>query len=98
MPYGSLITDAQGNFYGTTYAGDKSAHCADEAGCGTIFKLTPTGTESVLYTFCSDANCADGSWPYDALIMDTQGILYGTTAAGGTGNGNGTVFKLNPQE
>jgi uncharacterized repeat protein (TIGR03803 family) len=52
-------------------------------------------TETVLYNFCSLANCADGSLPTGGLVMDASGNLYGTTDEGGT-YGEGTVFKLAP--
>ncbi len=90
-PLGSLITNGSGNFYGVTYAGG-SGHQ------GTVFELIPDGTQSqlsVLYSFCSQANCADGEYPNGGLIMDTSGNLYGTTESGGKGL-NGIVFELTP--
>jgi uncharacterized repeat protein (TIGR03803 family) len=94
-PYGGLITDANGNLYGTTWGGGAGA------GYGTVFKVTKDGKETVLYSFCSMTGCADGSSPIAGLIMDASGNLYGTTYFGGTGvcpqtgnNGCGTVFKL----
>ena len=94
-PYlGSLIEDAAGNLYGTTaYGGD--LNCNAPAGCGTVFALTKTGKEIVLYTFTG----ADGAVPLSALVRDPQGNLYGTTAYGGdltcnAPNGCGTVFEV----
>jgi uncharacterized repeat protein (TIGR03803 family) len=88
FPRSSLIFDAAGNLYGTTF--DRS---------GTVFKLTPNAdgswTESVLYSFCSLTKCSDGSNPGPALIFDQAGNLYGTTVMGGA-TGVGTVFKLTP--
>jgi uncharacterized repeat protein (TIGR03803 family) len=68
---------------------------------GTVFKLTPPATagqswvETVLYSFCSLSNCADGGVPQGDLIADQNGALFGTTQSGGS-SGNGTVFKLTP--
>lgn len=92
-PYSSLIADANGNLYGTAYAGGTGC----DGGCGTVFKLKPDGTERVLHTFTGGAN--DGALPLAGLIMDKDGNLYGTTSGGGNtacGNtyGCGTVFKV----
>jgi uncharacterized repeat protein (TIGR03803 family) len=91
-PVGSLIIDKSGNLYGTTGAG--GANTASTS-TGTVFKITPDGTQSVLYNFCSAANCADGANPDAGLIMDKSGNLYGTTFQGGAHN-KGTVFELTP--
>jgi len=86
LPGAGVIQDAAGNLYGTTaYGGTNNA--------GTVFKLDSTGQESVLYSFCSAANCADGSYPKTGLIRDAAGILYGTTSQNGANN-KGLVFKL----
>ena len=77
---------SDGNFYGTTF--DGGANC--NAGCGTVFKITPSGTLTTLHSFDS----ADGL-PCAGLIQATDGNFYGTTAAGGA-NDNGTVFKITP--
>lgn len=103
-PYGGLIMDGQGNLYGTTYGGGVSNINCYDSGCGTIFQLTASGTESVVYNFCSQANCSDGALPTAAMVFDGQGNLFGTTTAGGIGQCNvragtpgcGTVFKLTP--
>ncbi|MGH9641084.1 MAG: choice-of-anchor tandem repeat GloVer-containing protein, partial [Terriglobales bacterium] len=63
-------------------------------GYGTVFKITPRGTETVLHSF-NPANGTDGSNPYVGLVMDATGNLYGTTYSGGA-NGAGTVFKVTP--
>ena len=93
-PFAGLLTDKKGNFYGTTADGGGSDSCY--YGCGTVFKLAPDGTETVLYRFCSQLECADGTEPSDSLIVDKKGNLYGTTEQGGDGgaNGGGIVFKL----
>jgi len=60
---------------------------------GTIFEITPTGTLTTLYGFCSQADCADGFFSEAGLLQATSGTFYGTTAKGGTGGG-GTIFTL----
>jgi uncharacterized repeat protein (TIGR03803 family) len=92
-PFGTLVRDAAGNLYGTTYEGGGTG-CAS-FGCGTVFKLDPSGHETVLYRFTGGA---DGRNPYAGLVRDPAGNLYGTTYYGGSSNncspGCGTVFKL----
>lgn len=92
-PTTSLIADAGGALYGTTEEGG-GVGCYNRRGCGTAFKLTPSGSgyrESVLYRFQS---FKDGFAP-SALIIDAGGALYGTTYTGGPAD-QGTVFKLTP--
>jgi|SRR5580658_1894196 uncharacterized repeat protein (TIGR03803 family) len=84
-PEGHLVMDKQGNFYGTTWAGGAS-------NAGTVFKVTPSGVETVLYSFPS---YGDGATPVAGLTIDAAGNLYGTTSVGGA-NAVGTVFKLSP--
>ncbi len=88
LPESNVIMDSQGNIYGTTGYGGAQAS-------GTVFKLEPSGTLTVLYTFCSvgGAQCTDGLNPYSGLVRDSAGNLYGTTEGGGA-HGIGTVFKL----
>jgi uncharacterized repeat protein (TIGR03803 family) len=94
-PEAGLVLDSAGNLYGTTeYGGVHSSSCY--YGCGIVFKLDPSGSETVLYSFTSTNG--DGSIPYSlqtSIILDTTDNLYGTTARGGAA-GNGTVFKLDP--
>ncbi len=95
-PQGALIKATDGNFYGTTTYGGM-VDCT--FGCGTVFKLTPSGTLTTLYTFCSTPGCADGSEPYAGLIQASDGNFYGTTTSGGGGDcdgGCGTVFQITP--
>jgi uncharacterized repeat protein (TIGR03803 family) len=83
VPEGSLIADAAGNLYGTTYLGGANKD-------GTVFEVaTGSNTPIVLASF----NGADGSQPQTGLITDTNGNLYGTTSSGGASN-DGTVFEL----
>jgi len=87
--------------YGTT-AGGGAYTCADSnyTGCGTVFKITPSGTLTALYSFCAQGGCADGYNPFAGLIQATSGELYGTTYYGGASDacygGCGTVFKITP--
>jgi uncharacterized repeat protein (TIGR03803 family) len=91
-----LIQAANGNFYGTTlYGGANNNTGCNNSGCGTVFKITPTGALTTLYSFCSQTNCPDGYAPEAALAQGTDGNFYGTTTQAGA-NGDGTVFKITP--
>ena len=88
-PVGSLVLDASGSLYGTTYAFAGGTN-------GVVFKLDNEGHETVLHSFCTgnnSATCADGSQPNPGLVLDPAGNIYGTTHQGGA-YGFGTVFKL----
>lgn len=95
-PYNKLIMDKAGNLYGTTFTGGAyaSSYCYN-VGCGVAFKIAPDGTETVLHSFCAQANCTDGAWAFGGLIRDQAGNLYGTTDIGGVNN-NGVIYKLAP--
>src|ERR1700730_17500096 len=93
-PSGGLIADSSGNLYGTAEGG--RAGCI--FGCGVVFKLSPGGTEKVLYSFTGGS---DGAYP-GGLIADSSGNLYGTTTYGGASGSRcgivcGVVFKLSPR-
>jgi uncharacterized repeat protein (TIGR03803 family) len=90
-PVAGLILDAQGNMFGTTSRGGDMSGC-NGSGCGVVFRLTPAGHQTVLYSF---AGGTDGSDPEAAVIFDSKGNLYGTTFSGGE-FGQGTVFKVTP--
>jgi uncharacterized repeat protein (TIGR03803 family) len=107
-PVASLIRDTAGNLYGTTpQGGHQSSACTFEQGyggngtCGVVFKVSPNGTETVLYRFTGGA---DGGNPVSGLVRDASGNLYGTTQNGGSessacmyfGTTCGVVFKLSP--
>jgi uncharacterized repeat protein (TIGR03803 family) len=104
-PVGSILVAKNGELYGTTVRGGGSSACAaNGGGCGTVFKLTPSGSryaETVLYRFQGGS---DGAGPRGTLIADSKGALYGTTFYGGNGacsdpsgfTGCGTAFKLTP--
>lgn len=94
---GPLVRDAAGNLFGTAYFGGTSRNCSG-SGCGAVFKLDPTGKETVLYSFTDGA---DGAFPFAGLIKDAAGNLYGTAAYGGDASCNpphgcGVVFKITP--
>ncbi len=82
-PHGNLVRDAKGNLYGTTeYGGNLNVEFAGMQGCGVVFKISPSGHETVVHAFTGKA---DGGQPLAGLTMDSKGNLYGTTAGGGKG-------------
>jgi uncharacterized repeat protein (TIGR03803 family) len=90
-PRAGVVRDNAGNLYGTTSGGGENQLC--EYGCGTVFKISASGQETVLHDFCSVSGCTDGAYPYAGLLRDGAGNLYGTTSSGGL-YGAGTVFEL----
>jgi len=90
-PYGypnsGLIRDGSGNLYGTAFIGGN--------GQGSVYEVTPSGSGWIGTNLYAFTNGADGGYPWAGLIFDASGNLYGSTTAGGTGNG-GTVFQLTP--
>jgi uncharacterized repeat protein (TIGR03803 family) len=93
-PNGGLVLDSEGNVYGTTAGGGAiNRYCAAGSSCGTVFKVAPSGAETILYTF-QGGN--DGGNPVAGLVIDKRGNLYGTTEIGGSSTNNGTVFKVTP--
>jgi uncharacterized repeat protein (TIGR03803 family) len=109
-PQGNLVFDSVGNLYGTTVSGGVDKTECSNQGCGVVFELSPPSTngglwtETVLYSFCSQADCADGAEPQAGVAIDALGNLYGTTFIGGNpgcqeeGPGCGTVFELSLTE
>jgi uncharacterized repeat protein (TIGR03803 family) len=95
-PYAGLVQGTDGNLYGTTYGGGTGSPCNLGGGCGTAFKITPSGTLTTLHSF----DQTEGANPEAGLVQATDGNLYGTTYDGGTGRscnlggGCGTVFKI----
>jgi uncharacterized repeat protein (TIGR03803 family) len=92
-PASPLTFDSAGNAYGTTAAGG-------DFDLGTVFMLSPSGQESVLYSFTGGG---DGSDPHGGVTLDSAGKLYGTTVAGGfgglcAGDGCGVIFELSPSD
>jgi uncharacterized repeat protein (TIGR03803 family) len=96
LPYAGLVQAIDGNFYGTTSLGGAD----NQGGYGTVFKITPGGKLTTLYSFCSQTNCTDGAAPYSRLVQGTDGSFYGTTSGGFDvcyPINCGTVFKITPQ-
>jgi len=97
---GPLIRDRAGNLYGTTAGGGNFTCTAVEnlAGCGTVFRLGPTGQETILHSFAGVPS--EGADPSAGLVVDSAGNLYGVTYEGGTpstcrySTGCGTVYKI----
>ena len=83
-PKGTIIQGSDGNFYGTTEGGGT-------VGGGTVFRLTPSGVLTILYSL---GNGYDGAQPDAGVIQGSDGNFYGTTRLGG--NGAGTVFQVTP--
>ena len=81
-----IILASDGNFYGTTNYGGG-------AGVGTFFKITPAGKYTQLYSFCSQANCNDGSYSLFPPVQGKDGNFYGTADSGGT-LGGGVFYKI----
>lgn len=89
-PQSALTVGANGTtLYGATCHG--GAVNGANSGDGTVYSITPAGTESLLYSFGSTTG--DGTNPYGALVQVADGTFYGTTAYGGTG-GYGTIFHV----
>jgi uncharacterized repeat protein (TIGR03803 family) len=96
-PFGALVEGTDGNFYGTTEAGGAAnAGGSYSLTAGTVFRITPQGVLTTLYSFCTQAGCPDGFDPEGALVQSTNGSFYGATCDGACGGttGDGTVFKL----
>lgn len=93
-PIGSLALDKAGNLYGVTWVGGNSSVC-EPSGCGTVYKIDPSGHETVLHRF----SVSDGYLPQSGVKIDSAGNLYGTTFSGGTNpacspDGCGIVYKM----
>ena len=97
---GGLVQGTDGNFYGTSvFGGTGVCGVVNADGCGTVFKMTPSGTLTTLYSF--DRTNAHGTEPVGALAQDTDGTFYGSTGLGPPRNGMcyenegcGTIFSL----
>jgi uncharacterized repeat protein (TIGR03803 family) len=90
LPYAPLVEGTNQHFYGTTTSGGNANNA------GTVFEITSGGKLTTLYSFCAQAKCVDGEWPYAGLVQAADGWLYGTTIGGGKG-GNGTVFAISTE-
>jgi uncharacterized repeat protein (TIGR03803 family) len=87
-PNADLVVGSDGYLYGAASVGGSTTNCS--AGCGTLFKISTSGTFTVLYSF----DGTHGSNPQSNLTLDTNGVLYGVTESGGA-NGDGVFFSLN---
>lgn len=91
------VTALNGTLYGTTFEGGTGSGCPGTGGCGTVFGITTSGQEELVYSF--NYSAGDGAFPLASLTV-LHGTLYGTTSAGGAGCsgsfGCGTVFSISP--
>ena len=92
QPAAELVQGADGLFYGTTFLGGSKVCIA--GGCGTFFRISPTGKLTTLYRFCGKAQCPDGEGPEGAIAQGTDGNFYFTTTIGPF---QGTIFSITPQ-
>jgi uncharacterized repeat protein (TIGR03803 family) len=81
-PYAGLVFDPAGNLYGTTYLGGAHASGSCLHGCGAVFKLTPEGKETVLYSLCAQSNCSDGAVP--TYVVRENATVQGMGASAGS--------------
>lgn len=94
FPQGGMAQASDGNLYGTTLLGG-DCPAATYGGCGTIFRLTPSGAITTVYNFCLGGDpCADGEGPGDGLVVGSDNNLYGSTGFGGTVSNAGTIFSF----
>ncbi len=89
-PVAGLVQGSDGNFYGTTGHGGTGTNCS--SGCGTVFRMSPSGSCTSLYSFVGSP---DGANPFGGLVQGRDGNFYGTTYWGGT-HGLGSVFRISP--
>jgi uncharacterized repeat protein (TIGR03803 family) len=98
-PTGPLVLGTDGNFYGITELGGTGADGCPSPDCGTVFKVTPNGTLTTIYNWCSQPNCADGNYELQTepgtFVQGSDGNFYGVNDAGGAA-GRGTAYKLTP--
>ena len=92
-PNAGLIQASDGNFYGTTTTGGSNQ--PNQIGLGVIYKLTPAGELTTLYSFCPEGGdpCLQGSTPIASLVQGANNKFYGTAVYGGADN-DGTLFSL----
>ncbi len=89
LPFAGVVQARDGSFYGTTAYGGANNY-------GTVFRITSEGKLTTVYSFCAQAACAGGYWPYGTLTQVDDGNFYGTTEGGGASGGFGTVFTVTP--
>lgn len=92
-PYTNMVLGSDGNLYGTTLEGGNLSLCSGSgSGCGTVFKITPSGKFTSLYSF---TGASDGQNPIGKLFQTSNGSFLGTTIGAGA-HGDGTVFEITP--
>jgi len=93
-----LVQGSDSNFYGTTVFGGTSTNCGVGVGCGTVFRFSPSGGETNLFSFA--VSLTGGATPFSGLARGSDGNFYGTTYTGGTNitcaTGCGTVYRISP--
>jgi uncharacterized repeat protein (TIGR03803 family) len=96
-PRGNLFLDSAGNLYGTNEYGGSAGGCPYDQASGTVFKLSPDGTFTVLHNFTGSP---DGADPTSGVVLDKQGNIYGTTSVGGDTlqSGEGVAYKITPSQ
>ena len=87
QPLGGLALGTDGNVYGTTGGGGKQ-------NAGALFRVTPAGQYSTLYSFCSVSGCKDGFFPQTGMVQHTNGKFYGATESGGQSVNGGEFYSL----
>jgi uncharacterized repeat protein (TIGR03803 family) len=98
QPFGGLVQATSGSFYGITRYGGDVANCNAPMGCGTVFKMSPSGGLKALHVFSG----SDGEQGLSTLVQATNGYFYGTASNGGdivncnAPFGCGTIFKISP--
>ena len=93
-PFAALVLGSDSNFYGTTEVGGSGPCDSGDLGngCGTVFRISPSGSESNLHSFGNSPD--DGQYPA-GIVKGSDGNIYGTTGGGGTNN-VGTIFRISP--
>jgi uncharacterized repeat protein (TIGR03803 family) len=91
-PLSGLVLGPDGNFYGTAGAGGTVGGCSQAGGCGTVYRITPDGTFTILHAFQGGD---DGEEPFAAPVLGRDGNYYGTTFIGGTSS-CGIIYRVAP--
>ncbi len=96
--HSTLARDAAGNLYGTAEFGGNLANCPN--GCGTVYKLAPSGGGWIYTQLYAFTGLEDGAYPIGGVVLDSNGVIYGTTFAGGThqcgSRGCGVIWEITP--